>query len=69
MIIFVAHVIGLEEKHLQELGVQYLHRLKIALNAMQKWLKDIHLDTLGNFGVVLNFRHVEVQEMHKMDMT
>jgi hypothetical protein len=69
MIIFVAHVIGLEEKHLQELEVLHLYHQKIVLNVTQKWLKDIHLDTLGNFGVVLNFRHVEVQEMHKMDMT
>ena len=62
MIIFVAHVIGLGEKHLQELGVQHLHHLKIVLNATQKWLKDILKKTHNIFGVVQTFQDVQELE-------
>ena len=62
MIIFVAHVIELEEKHLQELGVLYVHQQKIVLNATQKWLKDILQKTHNIFGVVQTFRDVQELE-------
>lgn len=62
MIIFVAHVIGLEEKHLQELEVLHLHHQKIVLNVTQKWLKDILQKTHNIFGVVQTFQDVQELE-------
>lgn len=67
MIIFVVHAEERRGKQALLKRLYLAHHLHhpVALNAMLRWLEGILLDTLGNFGVVLNFHHAEVQEMHK----